>query len=186
MFKNDTTVENLMIVYAEIDNSTKQTEIQQNQDNVQINNSMSPRTNATVNPEEHLVIANDTSQWTLHPDFKVILETESGFKNSSFRIDNAMINLEYLIPSDPGEEIQEIVDDRPTVDQKPEVTIKERQDNPNCYVQTCDQTISGRQIGYTRALDIVQGEEYLQAADTTIIRRRSNFRFSKEPHLILR
>ncbi len=52
--------------------------------------------------------------------------------------------------------------------------LQERQDNNNCYVQTCDQTITGRQLAYNRALDIVQNEEYLEAADTDLIRRQFN------------
>ncbi len=52
-----------------------------------------------------------------------------------------------------------------------EDSLQDRQDS-NCYVQTCDQTITGRQLAYQRALDIVQGEEYLEAADTDIIRRQ--------------
>ncbi len=51
------------------------------------------------------------------------------------------------------------------------VFAEDRQDNRACYVQTCDQTITGRQLGYTRALEIVQNEEYLEAADTDLIRR---------------
>ena len=37
--------------------------------------------------------------------------------------------------------------------------------NPSCYVQTCDQTITGRNLKYKQALDIVQSEEYLMATD---------------------
>ena len=53
--------------------------------------------------------------------------------------------------------------------------FEERQtDNANCYVQTCDQSITGRMLSYNRALEIVQDEEYLTAADLDIIRRQSN------------
>ncbi len=38
-------------------------------------------------------------------------------------------------------------------------------------LQTCDQTITGRNLGYNRALEIIQNEEYLSAADLDIIRR---------------
>ena len=41
--------------------------------------------------------------------------------------------------------------------------------NSYCYVQTCYQIISGRNLRYRRALQIVQSEEYLNAADTEII-----------------
>merc|ERR1711971_1193453 len=37
--------------------------------------------------------------------------------------------------------------------------------NPSCYVQTCDQTITGRNLKYKQALEIVQSEEYLTATD---------------------
>ena len=37
--------------------------------------------------------------------------------------------------------------------------------NPSCYVQTCDQTITGRNLKYKQALDIVQSEQYLTATD---------------------
>ncbi len=41
-----------------------------------------------------------------------------------------------------------------------------------CHIRSCDQTITGRRLSYARALEIVQGEEYLTVADTDIIRRR--------------
>jgi hypothetical protein len=65
-----------------------------------------------------------------------------------------------------------------------DIVIKSRQDSGlsseqqanlaadnKCYVQTCNQIISGRQLSYNRALEIVQSEEYLDAADTDLIRR---------------
>ncbi len=39
------------------------------------------------------------------------------------------------------------------------------------YVQTCKQTVTGRRLQYSRALKIIQKEEYLNAVDTDIIRR---------------
>ena len=62
-------------------------------------------------------------------------------------------------------------EDNPAGSLSKEYLIQDRQDS-NCYVQTCDQTITGRQLSYQRSLDIVQGEEYLEAADTDIIRRQ--------------
>ena len=45
---------------------------------------------------------------------------------------------------------------------------------PACnYVQTCDQVITGRNLNYQRALNIIQNEEYLSAADNII--RRNEF-----------
>ena len=41
----------------------------------------------------------------------------------------------------------------------------------SCFRQTCKQTITGRRRRYRRALQIVQNEEYLEAADLDIIRR---------------
>ncbi len=67
--------------------------------------------------------------------------------------------------------------------------IEERQtDNANCYVQTCDQRITGRMLSYNRALEIVQDEEYLTAADLDIIRRQSNLkaRSSKKKSKLVR
>ena len=46
------------------------------------------------------------------------------------------------------------------------------------FSQSCDQTISGRNLQYSRALEIVQNEEYLSEADLDIIKRRRN-----DPHL---
>jgi len=41
----------------------------------------------------------------------------------------------------------------------------------SCFVQTCDQIITGRQFGYDRALEIVQDEQYLEDVDFDEIRR---------------
>ena len=46
-----------------------------------------------------------------------------------------------------------------------------RQDT--CFVRTCNQLISGRNLRYGRVLEIVQNEEYLDAADLDQIRRRA-------------
>ncbi len=45
-----------------------------------------------------------------------------------------------------------------------------------CVVQSCDQIITGRQLSYIRALTIVQGEEYLQAADLDLIRKKARLK----------
>ncbi len=39
------------------------------------------------------------------------------------------------------------------------------------YVQSCDQVVTGRGLNYDRVLQIIQDEEYLSKADTSIIRR---------------
>ena len=44
--------------------------------------------------------------------------------------------------------------------------------NQQCYLRQCDQIISGRNLLYSRALEIVQNEEYLTEADLDLIRRR--------------
>jgi hypothetical protein len=49
----------------------------------------------------------------------------------------------------------------------------------SCYVRSCDQSISGRNLEYNRALQIVQNEEYLSAADLSVIRRRKRHIWSK-------
>ena len=40
-----------------------------------------------------------------------------------------------------------------------------------CHLRSCSQEITGRNLPYNRALEIVQQEEYLDAADLEIIRR---------------
>ena len=47
-------------------------------------------------------------------------------------------------------------------------TIELRQE---CFVRRCDQTITGRDLRYNRALEIIQDEEYLSAADFDEIKR---------------
>merc|ERR1712066_1142741 len=41
-----------------------------------------------------------------------------------------------------------------------------------CFVQTCNQVITGRQFPYERSLEIIQNEEYLEDSDIDEIRRR--------------
>ena len=47
-------------------------------------------------------------------------------------------------------------------------TIELRQE---CFVRRCDQIITGRDLQYNRALEIIQDEEYLSAADFDEIKR---------------
>ena len=47
---------------------------------------------------------------------------------------------------------------------------QDRQDG--CFTRSCDQIITGRNLMYGRALQIVQNEEYLNEADLNVIRRR--------------
>ena len=63
--------------------------------------------------------------------------------------------------------------------------IQKRQSN-QCFVRQCDQLITGRNLLYARALEIIQNEEYLSAADLDIIRRvkRQNARPPKPPDLM--
>ena len=44
-------------------------------------------------------------------------------------------------------------------------------DNPNCYVQTCEQFIIGRDLSYKEALQILQQEQYLSVAAVPQARR---------------
>merc|ERR1712226_1838200 len=44
--------------------------------------------------------------------------------------------------------------------------------NQECYIRQCDQIITGRNLLYSRALEIVQNEDYLSEADLDLIRRR--------------
>jgi hypothetical protein len=46
---------------------------------------------------------------------------------------------------------------------------------PACLLRTCDQVITGRDMTYQRALEIVQTEEYLVAVDPDLIRRRQDY-----------
>lgn len=48
---------------------------------------------------------------------------------------------------------------------------------PTCLLRTCDQYVTGRDLTYERALQIVQNEEYLVAVDADLIRRRSDLGF---------
>jgi len=43
--------------------------------------------------------------------------------------------------------------------------------NASCFVQTCEQVVSGRDLSYERALEIIQSEEYLTVVDIGILRK---------------
>lgn len=49
------------------------------------------------------------------------------------------------------------------------------QQEPTCLLRTCDQYITGRDLTYERALEIVQNEEYLVAVDADLIHRRQDY-----------
>jgi hypothetical protein len=76
-------------------------------------------------------------------------------------------SLEDLRPSNIV--VDDLVD--MTVDDLVDITVDD-----SCYVQTCNQIISGRQLSYNRALEIVQSEKYLDAADIDLIRRLKRFK----------
>ena len=57
---------------------------------------------------------------------------------------------------------------------KPTYGVAE-QAEPTCLIRTCDQYVTGRDLTYTRALEIVQNEEYLVAVDANLIRRRQDY-----------
>ena len=49
---------------------------------------------------------------------------------------------------------------------------RKRRQAQGCARQTCDQTITGRNLPYQRILEIIQEEEYLEAADLDLTTRR--------------
>ena len=53
--------------------------------------------------------------------------------------------------------------------------IDERQDGA-CGLKTCDQTVTGRNLAYARALQIIQNEDYLNAIDFEAVGIRRSFR----------
>ena len=55
----------------------------------------------------------------------------------------------------------------PTASAAPTIALRQE-----CFTRICDQTISGRQLVYTRALEIIQDEEYLDDVDFDEIKRQ--------------
>ena len=58
---------------------------------------------------------------------------------------------------------------------KPTYGATTQQRPPTCLLRTCDQYVTGRDLSYERALEIVQNEEYLVAVDANLIRRRQDY-----------
>ena len=58
---------------------------------------------------------------------------------------------------------------------RPSYAAQPQQPLPTCLLRTCDQYITGRDLTYERALEIVQNEEYLVAVDADLIRRRQDY-----------
>ena len=58
---------------------------------------------------------------------------------------------------------------------EPKPTYASAQPKPTCLLRTCDQYVTGRDLTYERALEIVQNEEYLVAVDADLIRRRQDY-----------
>ncbi len=83
------------------------------------------------------------------------------------QIDLGLVNVPASGAVDPDPGFNDYVDLTQPVGED----IPPDESNQRCYVQTCDQTITGRNLLYSRALEIVQDEEYLTAADLDIIRR---------------
>ena len=52
-----------------------------------------------------------------------------------------------------------------------------------CYIRTCDQTITGRNLAYSVALRIIQNEDYLTAADLSILRIKRDVTFTNDTSL---
>lgn len=57
---------------------------------------------------------------------------------------------------------------------------QQQQSKATCLLRTCDQYITGRDLTYQRALEIVQNEEYLVAVDADLIRRRQGYESQTE------
>ena len=55
----------------------------------------------------------------------------------------------------------------PTASAAPAIALRQE-----CFTRICDQTISGRQLVYSRALEIIQDEEYLDDVDFDEIKRQ--------------
>ena len=55
----------------------------------------------------------------------------------------------------------------PTTSAAPAIALRQE-----CFTRICDQTISGRQLVYDRALEIIQDEEYLNDVDFDEIKRQ--------------
>lgn len=55
-----------------------------------------------------------------------------------------------------------------------------RRRKKSCFKQTCKQTISGRNLRYRKALDLIQSEEYLSAADKDSILRLKRYKRSPD------
>ena len=81
--------------------------------------------------------------------------------------DNNALDVPQVVPPDIP-----IVTVAPAPVPTPAPTVAPVPDQSNCNVQTCDQTVTGRQLPYGRALQIVQEEQYLEEVDLDIIRRR--------------
>ena len=82
-----------------------------------------------------------------------------------------------LIPNQPiNQVINQVLNQpegRPLTEGRPlaEFLQESRPNDRQCYKRTCDQIISGRNLLYSRALEIVQSEQYLIEADLDLIRR---------------
>ena len=87
-----------------------------------------------------------------------------------------------FLPSSPGSRPQGTAETTTQESQTPQpflpsVTINTPIAPPKenllaCHLRSCSQEISGRNLPYARALEIVQQEEYLDVADLEIIRRK--------------
>lgn len=62
------------------------------------------------------------------------------------------------------------------------IRVPRQTEGQRCHIRSCEQTITGRRLNYRRALEIVQNEEYLSAADRSVIRWKS---FFKLPYLLM-
>ena len=121
-----------------------------------------------VDPFHHLIPASEVTEFEENPDENQFIDQidlelmRPGNQNSLSPLDGTNSVRRPIFESDQ-------VDFGDFSDQDDEPIDAT---NKACYVQTCDQTITGRNLLYERALEIIQNEEYLEAADLDIIRKR--------------
>ena len=138
------------------------------------------------NLDEELVVktvSNLTAQAFAKTTTRPILESPSKIKNndgllakmvpyfilSASRTPKQSNGFKPYYPKVPSSSINDI-------SSNPEQKPTKSWDFSNCYTKTCDQIITGRQLKYRRALEILQNEEYLHNIDL----RQNNHRVKRQ------
>ena len=116
-------------------------------------------------PEDHFRNSDPAASGSESFDTRIDLGT-----NPSFHYQGLEDNIENLPPLPPGEFYQYDSDD--LVAPPPHGPDERQQINLACHIRFCEQTIVGRSLEYDRALQIIQDEEYLSAADLNIVRQK--------------